>query len=64
MVKKIILFVWETKKDGYVNYISSTGDKPISMEWEFLGSKMEHGENQIGLMKKIFKALNGSPRMS
>lgn len=52
------------KKDGYVNYISSIGEKPISMEWEFLGSKLEHGENQNDLMKKICKALNGSPPMA
>ena len=32
--KKIILFVRETKKDGYVNYISSIGEKPMSIEWE------------------------------
>ena len=52
------------KKDGYVNYISSTGDKTMNIEWEFLGSKLEHGENQNGLMKKICKALNGSPPMA
>ena len=40
MVKKIILFVGETKKDGYVNYISSIGEKPISMEWKVQKSIM------------------------
>ena len=34
MVKKNILFIWETKKDGYVNYISSIGEKTINIELE------------------------------
>lgn len=62
--KKIFCLSGKQKKDGYVNYISSIGEKPISMEWEFLGSKLEHGENQNDLMKKICKALNGSPPMA